>query len=369
MFKKKPVPQAVAIASCAFALTPGIEIQLLPAGEFRAIDGRPKEVSCWKVDAGIAALIIADSAALSNPQVIDYEHQTILSADNGQPAPAAGWFKDLVWREGLGLFATVEWTAAAAEWINTGAYKFISPVIVYDKKTGAVKKILHAALTNHAAIDGMEEVSARAAAKFLAPESTEKESLTMDIEELLNQLRWMLNLPITAGVEEVTAELQKAITLIKGGQTDTAAASFSLTAFLAGKDSEIVALKSATPDLSKFVPVETMTELRNQVATLTASLNGKEVDDLVVVALTSGKLLPAQESWARDLGKSNLAALTAYLDTAQAIVALSGTQTDGKEPDIGGGSGDLSDTELAVCKNMGVDPEEFKKTKAAQVAV
>ena len=364
MFNKKPVPRAIALAACAFALTAGAEIQLLPAGEFRSSDVRPKEVSAWRMDAEIAAALIAQIDARANRLVVDYEHQTLLSADNGQPAPAAGWFKKLEWRED-GLWAVdVEWTERARAMIEAGEYLYISPVFTYDKKTGAVLRLVNAALTNNPALDGMDAV----AAKFLADESTQEESLKMDIEELLNQLRWMLNMPALATAEEITAELQKAINVIKGGQTDTAAASFSLTAFLAGKDGEIAALKSATPDLSRFVPVETMTELRNQVAALSAKLNGKEVDDLVEVALTSGKLLPAQESWARDLGKSNLAALTAYLDTAQPVAALSGTQTGGKEPD-GKADGELSESELAMCKHMGVDPEEFKKTKAAQVAV
>lgn len=365
MFKKKPVPRTFALAACAFALTAGAEIQLLPAGAFRSSDVRPKEVTAWRMDAEIAAALIAQIDARANRLVVDYEHQTLLSADNGHPAPAAGWFKKLEWRED-GLWAVdVEWTERARAMIEAGEYLYISPVFTYDKKTGAVLRLVNAALTNNPALDGMDAV----AAKFLTDESTQEESLKMDIEELLNQLRWMLNMPALATAEEITAELQKAINVIKGGQTDTAAASFSLTAFLAGKDSEIVALKSTAPDPAKFVPVETMTDLHGQVAALTAKLNGKEVDDLVEVALSSGKLLPAQESWARGLGKSNLAALTAYLDTAQAIVALNGTQTEGNEPEGGAGSGDLSDAELVVCKNMGVSPEDFKKTKAAQEAV
>lgn len=365
MPKKTPTRSTVAIAACAFALTAGTEIQLLPAGEFRSSDGRPKDVSAWRIDAGIAAAVIADVEARANRLVLDYEHQTLLSANNGQPAPAAGWFKKLEWRDGDGLYAIdVQWTERASAMIEAGEYLYLSPVFSYDKKTGAVLRLVNAALTNNPALDGMDAVAAR----FLTNESTQEESLTMDIEELLNQLRWMLNLPALTTAEEITAELQKAIAVIKAGQTDTAAASFSLTAYLGARDAEITALKSAAPDLSKFVPVETMTELRNQVATLTASLNGKTVDDLVEVALSSGKLLPAQESWARDLGKSNLVALTAYLDTAQAVTALTGTQTGGKEPD-GKAAGDLSDAELAMCRNMGVDPEDFKKTKAASAAV
>lgn len=363
MFKKKPIPRFIALAACAFTLTAGKEVQLLPAGEFRASDGRPKDAPAWHIDAEIAAALIAKVDARANRLVLDYEHQTLLAADNGHPAPAAGWFKKLEWREGDGLYAVdVEWTARAAAMIEAGEYLYISPVFSYDKKTGAVVRLVNAALTNNPALDGMDAV----AAKFLTLE-TQEESLTMDIEELLNQLRWMLNMPALATAEEITAELQKAVDFIKAAPA-AAAANFNLVEFLTSKDTEIAALKIAAPDLAKYVPVEIMTDLRNQVAALTAQINGKTVGDLVDVALSDGRLLPAQESWARDLGESNLAALTGYLDTAQPIVALNGTQTNGRKPEAEDGDV-LSESDLAICKNMGIDPEAYKKTKIEAAAV
>jgi len=44
-------------------------------------------------------------AAAAVDYVIDYHHQTLLAEKNGQPAPAAGWFDALEWREGDGLYA------------------------------------------------------------------------------------------------------------------------------------------------------------------------------------------------------------------------------------------------------------------------
>ncbi|HFP6343698.1 TPA: phage protease, partial [Klebsiella pneumoniae] len=71
-------------------------IQLLPAGTFRAGDGRPAECpDGWFIDATIAASLIAAADARQTPYVIDYEHQTLRSAKNGLPAPASGWFKKL----------------------------------------------------------------------------------------------------------------------------------------------------------------------------------------------------------------------------------------------------------------------------------
>lgn len=347
------------VAACAIAITASREIQLFPAGEFRSLDGRPTNAPHWFIDAGIAASIIADLEGRDNRLVIDYEHQTLLSAENGQPAPASGWFKQLEWREGDGLYAVdVEWTARAKEMIEAGEYKFISPVFSYNKKTGAIMRLLNAALTNNPALDGMDEVTAQAASRLLT-HSTELESLTMDMEELLKQLRWMLNLPALATAEEIMAELTKAIDIIKSAAPEAAAASFSLGAFVKAN----AALKA--PDPAKFVPVETMRAMQDDLAALRAKVHGSEVDALVTAALSNGRLLPPQESWARELGKKDIAALTAYLDTAQPVGALQGTQTGGAPPE-GGAAGELDEGQLAICRSMGVAPEDFKKTLQAQ---
>lgn len=352
--------QSVAFAACSFAINANGEVQLLPAGQFRARDGRPAECAHWLTNAEIASKLIADIAALVNPVVIDYEHQTFLSEENGQPAPAAGWFTaaDMEWREGEGLFARVEWTERAKLHIENGEYKFISPVILYNKKTGSISKLINAALTNNAAIDGMEEVSARLSAVL-----TQKESLTMDLEDLLESIRWMLNLPTLATQDEVIAELQKAVSLIKAGQPEAvAAANFSITGLLSTKDGQIAALKSASPDPAKYVPIDVMQALQTELATLRSDQVSRDVDGVVTAALLVGKLLPAQEAWARELGKANLTLLKQHVDTAQQIDALSRTQTNGVAPD--GQAGDaLSESELAMCRSTGVLPDEFKKTK------
>ena len=61
------------------------EIQLLPAGRFRAADGsgRPVGLDGWYIDAEIAGRLIAQAAARATKFVIDYEHQTFLAEKNG----------------------------------------------------------------------------------------------------------------------------------------------------------------------------------------------------------------------------------------------------------------------------------------------
>ena len=160
-----------AISACAFALTGAAfiggktaEIQLTPGQDFTPSDGREMSVPAWRINAAIATRVIERFSKRQNPAVLDYEHQTLRKESNGQLAPAAGWLRSLQWREGSGLWATVELTERAADFIRQGEYKFISPVFAYDASTGEVLAITMAAITNNPAIDGMEPLALRAAA-------------------------------------------------------------------------------------------------------------------------------------------------------------------------------------------------------------
>ncbi|HBE9179114.1 TPA: phage protease [Serratia fonticola] len=377
--------QKLLVAALATELnkTASGEIQLFPAGEFRAQDGRPTECANWLMTAELAQVLIAAADARTTPYVLDYEHQTLRAVTNGQPAPAAGWFKKLEWRDGVGLFAVdVVWTDAAAAMIGNLEYRYISPVFAYDK-SGQVRKILHAALTNTPALDDMEEV-VLAAASLLATASTTEGTTTMD--ELLERLRWMMNLPITATQADIIAELNKLIDQLSGSEAGTAAASFqtlSATPFnlierLTTDASQLAALsvQVENPDPAKWVSVAVMQESINQAvaqvgATSVADLAAKECDGLITAALSDGRLLPAQEAWAKGLAKSNPDSLKGFLEKQPPIAALSMSQTGGKPPS--GAKPPLSSVEddeeldLAVCALMGTDPKmvaEFHKGKS-----
>lgn len=184
----------------------------------------------------------------------------------------------------------------------------------------------------------------------------------MDLEELLERLRWMFNLPTLATADDILTEVNKAVELIKADNA-TAAASINLISHLSTQRQSIASLTAQveTPDPAKFVSVTVMQDLQTQLAALNKQINDGEVSDLVTVALSDSRLLPAQEAWARELGAKDIAALKSYLDTAQPIAALSATQTGGKILN-GDGIADLTDSQLAVCKQMGVSPEDYKKT-------
>lgn len=367
--KNKSPSLGFAVAACSVSMNAAGEIQLTPAGVFRGNDGRPKDAPHWVMDAQAAQDVIAFCSVRQNEFVIDYEHQTLLAEKNGQPAPAAGWFSGaaLRWEEGVGLFVKSRWTPRAQDFIANDEYKYISPVILYEKVTGRIKGIISAALTNNACIDGMDEVLSRAAASFAldgAPIETQQQENGMD--ELLEQLRWFFNLPTLATPEEILAEVKKAVDKIKTAAPEAvAAAGFRVDSLVVSLGTEVAALKSASPDPAKFVPVETMQAMQTELAELRTANTEREVGEVVTAALSSGKLLPPQEKWARDLGMKDLGALKDYVESAQGVAALTSTQTGGKKPD-GKTVGELDEAQMAMCRNTGVSPEDFKKTLAAQ---
>lgn len=347
-----------AIAACLTDLggNAPTEIQLTPAGTFKARDGRPADIDGWVMTAENAALIIEKANARQTPFVVDYDHRTLYVQEKGGKAPAAGWFKTLEWREGVGLFAvSVEWTDEAAQEIKDKKYRFISPVFSYDPKTGVVNGILMAALVNNPALDGMRDLASLAMQCFSHP--TKIEALSMDLDELLSRLRYLFNLPTLATAEEITAQLDRAKEIVTSSQTETAAAS-SILDLIAKKDSQIAALSSQTPDSTQFVPINAFTDLQKELAALNSKINQNAIDDLVKVGLSDGRITPALADWAKE---QPIEALSAFLEKATPIAGLSGTQTGGNPPKEDKAT--LTPEEIAVCSAMGLAHDQFIATK------
>ncbi|MEN4243883.1 phage protease [Serratia marcescens] len=330
----------------------GPRVQLFPAGAFRAMDGRPDDIPHWYIDAALAQVLIDVAAQRNTPYCFDYEHQTLHSKTNGKPNPAAGWFSRLEWVEGKGLFAVdVEWTEAARAMIEAKEYRFISPLFNYDAQ-GNVKHFINAALTNTPALDDMEALLA-AASQQLTGENT--------VDELLEQLRWMLNLPLSSTEDDIKIELQKLIDRLSDNQ-GTAAASVNLLELLTQKDERIAALSAqapSVPDPAKFVPVSVLTAVQQQLADLSQKVTGGEVNGLIQAALSDGRLLPDMQEWAKSLGNKDIDSLKSYLDKAPKVAALNAMQTGGKSPtDVLDKSG-LDADALAVCSVFGHDPKDI----------
>lgn len=388
MRNAKPIPTkttavaalVVQLATDAPGLPEGCNVQLFPDGEFAARDGRPAsvekcEAATWRMDADIAAALIAQVDSRETPLFIDYEHHTLTAKDKGHKAVAAGWIAALVYVPGQGLFAKVDWTEAARSHIQADEYRFISPLFGFDLKTGAVRHLINAALTNNPALDGMAAVAAALEINMeehMDPKDLKNGKAALS-EELLSQLRWMLNLPVSATAEEIKAELDK----VKAQLGGEAAVSVSLVDVLQAKDTAIAALtaQAGQPDPARFVPVEGVTALTEENATLKARVAELESQSGIAAlsaqidaALSDGRVNKGLEGWLRSLAKSSPDQARAYLEKAQPIAALTTMQTNslGTPPgSAGSGTGvaALSAEEKEAAKALGMSEEDYAKAK------
>jgi phage I-like protein len=248
-------------------------------------------------------------------------------------------------------------------------------VLLYDPRSGEIAEIQMGALTNFPAIDGMAAIEARAAARS-TPSASDEELPEM------NKHLLALCVALALTTDNLTEEQLEAAALKQIKDLQAAGDMVALRKELgladdanaAAINTAVAALKSKAtagtgdPDPAKYVPVGVVEELTTQIAALSATNTAREVDDLVKPALADGRLLPAQEEWARNLGKKDVAALKGFLDTAQPIAALRGSQTDGQAPAGTKDENGLTPGELAVCKATGVDPKDYAKNKPAATA-
>lgn len=318
-------------ASCAFDLsTTQNHMVLIPEGIFRGLDGRPFDAPHWNLtpERGQQMAVALNQRTID--MVIDYEHATLKAQESGAPAPASGWLKSgaFTYVSGVGLCSTqFEWTDKAKEFIASEEYKYLSPVFLYNP-TGEILGLLHVALTNTPALDQLPEAKLAAAAQDYFSQNLTKQDSEMD--ELLEQLRWMLNLPLSATAEEIMAELSKLQAQIKD-KTGVAVAANSQNLFdvIAAIDQiKMAANSQAKPDPSKYVPIAMYNEAKAQAATVASNGQTKEAEDLIAAACADGRLTGnAAISWAKDFATRDFAGFKTHIEAIPKIAALTQKQT------------------------------------------
>ena len=336
------------VAACSFEIDKAKygRIQLLPYGKFRATDGRPTDVEAWYVTDTNGADVVALANSQKNPLPIDYEHQILYSQQNGKEAPSAGWMEYLYFNP-QGIFADVRWTDKAAEYIKNGEYRYISAVFAYDTN-GYVRKIFHAALTNNPALDGMDEVMVAASVQLL---NQQKEKPEMD-KKLVEALCALFALKADASEAEITEK----VTALSAAKGDSQVAVLDVYAKLAEKEQSVAALTAQVgkPDPAKFVPVEQVVALQADFNALKTSVEADKKEALIKTALSQGKLAPALKDWAQSL---SVEALSAYLEKAPAMAALSGEPQAKGDPEQKVAA--LSAGEQAAARALGMTEAEF----------
>ena len=340
------------VAACSFEIDKAKygRIQLLPYGKFRATDGRPTDVEAWYVTDTNGADVVALANNQRNPLPIDYEHQIIHSLKNGKEAPSAGWMEYFYFTP-QGIFADVRWTDKAADYIKNGEYRYISAVFAYDTD-GYVRKIFHAALTNTPALDGMEEAMVAASVNLL------QEDNPMD-KKLLAALCALFALKADASEADITEK----VTALSAAKGDSPVDVLDVYAKLAEKEQSVAALSTqvSNPDPAKFVPVDQVVALQADFNALKTSVEADKKEALITAALSQGKLAPALKDWAQSL---SVEALSAYLEKAPAMAALSGEPQAKGDPEQKVAA--LSAAESAAAKALGLSEKDYMATYKEQ---
>jgi len=297
-------------------------IQLLPAGtDVKGRDGRG-----WKNDR--PDMVLAAFAVEGKDIPIDWEHASELKAPQGDPAPAAGWIKEMELRGGA-VWGKVDWTARAKEQIANREYRYLSPVFLYEIETRRIFRITSAGLTNQPNLQ-------------MSALNNENKNGRKEINMDLAQLLAALGLPATATFAE------------------------ALNRVAALKQEHATALNRAeNPPLDKFVPRADYDKVVAQATNAEKTLKDKTAADLetaitteIDAALKAGKITPATGDYHRAQCRTE-----GGLDRFKAFVAAAPvigdpTALDKKKVETGAG---LDDAQKAINAQMGIDDETFKK--------
>ncbi|MCE2594411.1 phage protease [Motilimonas cestriensis] len=342
-------------------------VQLLPAGHFSAVDGRPVDVPSkqWFIDADVTQAMLAATPHQLGDLVIDYEHQTLNSPKNGQPNPAAGYFSvnEIDWREGQGLFIKPRWSDKALAYLHAKEYRYLSCVFGYDKATGHPTFLHSAALTNRPALDGMTPLAELAAT--LLPQSlppTKQETPVMD--EWLKQLLAPLGVEVADGATITPEQRTTALTALTALTTKAEQTEQAIAALAAETEKGIG--KTMAVDLTQYVPKAAYDETVKQLAALSAQSQTDQVTAAVDKAFAANKLTGAQKDYYLQLGKQHgMAVLTAQLDLLQPIAALSAQQSQSLPPAAPTDTGlaTLTAEDKIAADLLGISYDDFAKTK------
>ncbi|MBJ3783406.1 phage protease [Devosia sediminis] len=343
---------SVEVAALPYGEDKAVWNKLVPAGTFKARDGRGPFHAGGKSEME-AILARTMEYAGGTELMIDYDHQSFLSAVKGVggTAKAAGWIKKLEVRED-GIWGLIEWTALAARSIKRNEYRYLSPSFSNDK-AGNIHTIFNAGLLN---MPAMDLVAVAAGADLSTPTEPDMKTIAkaLGLEETASEDA------ILAAINAQAADRTRVLTtagLKPEATTDELVTTLSVLKTASAGKTEV--------DPTKFVPIDQVTALQDEVTTLKADILGGKAEAAVDDAIEKGKLLPALRDWGLQLFKSSQEQFTAFIDKAPSLTT---TQLGSKKVDTTTNSDGLTEADELAITMMGLDRAEFIKTRKAELA-
>lgn len=304
-----------------------------------------------------AAQVIAATKAFQRGAdlPLDYEHQSQRAPVYVTPRPASGWVKwDSLVVGPSGIWGDVEWTAKASQHLTNRDYRYFSPVFWGDgpESTGNLVRIVGGALTNFPNID-LPALASQGATMPGDTLTSAKALLGMDGADDTAFLKCVGDL----------AKLTTAFVTHLGLPPDTGAAGL-----LDALTQRAKAPAEATAAQATESALAAIQAVASQAETYRKQLSQTEIDKAVSDAMAAGKLSPAMRPWAVALASQTPESFTAFTKAMPAIFAHlvdpAARQMAGRTaaPPTGEGEHGLTAGQLAVCSQMNVSPEDYRKT-------
>ncbi len=300
-------------------------VELIPAGAIIGRDGR--EFNNSKPDS-----IIDSITVLGRDLPIDIEHSTEHKARKGEPAPAIGWIKAVENRDGA-IWGRAEWNGTGEKLVGDKAYRYLSPVIIYEATSGIIV--------------GMTSVGATNQPNFRLPALNHEQGAHAPKEStMLKAILAALGLPENITEAEVVGK-------IGGLQGELATATN----------------RAENPSLEKFVPradydaaLGKATNAETELLKIKGEQLETAVNTVIDQALKDGKITPATADYhkAQCRQEGGLERFTAYCASAPAIGGDSGLN----DKDLNKERKALNAEEQKVCDSLGITAEEYLKTPA-----
>jgi phage I-like protein len=320
-------------------------ILLLPVGQVELVD-RPEPL---EVDPESLTVMVGAFRSRGVDLVIDYEHQSL----KGRQAPAAGWIKDLEARAD-GLWARVEWTSQAREYLLNREYRYFSPVLQLDPESRRPLALMQVGLTNVPAIKRLPPLVAKW--QGAAPEQEEAvaqvpnqtpEDAAKKTDNEMEKLKAFLNLSPEAEEQAVWAGVLEFL--------NNLAAALKLPEAATGEQI-LAAVEAMQLKVQQLARVEE--ELRHLRFHLAAETTNQAVEE----ALKAGKITPAQKSWALEYYRQDPKGFQTFVARAPQLVPT-GLELQLRQEELVG-PGNLAPEEVILCRCLKLSPEEYLKAKA-----
>jgi phage I-like protein len=323
-------------------------IRVLPLGKVELADHREP----FTVDAASLKSMVTAFRSRGIDLVIDYEHQSL----NGERAPAAGWIKDLEAR-GDGLWAQVDWTQQAAEYLAQREYRYFSPVLRLDPETRKPMALMHVGLTNVPAINHLPPLVARWGGGAQASGEPQQEELVLRapamamefVKEKAKMVEKLKSLMGLAPEMEAGAVCDKALEAFRDLSMSLNLPDDATVAQLKGA---VAALQAGAVRLLKTE--EALQELKARMVKETTERSVEE-------ALKAGKVSPAQRGWALEYCRRDPEGFKTFAERAPKLVPTGEELQLKREPFDEEHS--LVPEELALCRSLNLSAEAYLRAK------